>query len=361
MTIGSTNKAGLVRFVGVPNGKHVLRAHVKGLSLPDLLAMDESIPAEALLRGRRAVPWAPVDPKCNTEQQVVLQVREIGYVLGVLKPPRGKNTSDYAVELDEGMAKRGVNVHYRRETGQFVAGPFAPGKVKLVARDYTGTILPSQCGAAEVTVEPGKVTRTTIEVLEPAVKPLAREGGAVFGIGGASVLTRGAEKLAGRVLLPDGKTPALAARVLYFEPKQRQARLAGMTDASGTLHPRGAWLSANATDAPPPDYPDQPVTVAWLPGCYGAVIQPLAEGKPMKWVLPAPMALRGTVTVGGKPPGPRGQILHHGSLPRAGRACRRAQRAGHRPGRRYVRAARPDRRHLQGPGGAGRHLALADG
>ena len=164
------------------------------------------------------------------------------------------------------------------------------------------------CAAAGGLVEPGKVTRTEITASEKVVRPLAFQGSAFVGMGGMSVLGGGAEKLVGRVLLPDGKTPALGARVMYFEPGQWQARLAGMTDASGTVHARGVWYSANATDMRPPDYPDQPFSVAWLPGCYGAVIQPVVEGKAMQWVLPEPKVLRGTVNVSGKPPGLRGQI-----------------------------------------------------
>jgi hypothetical protein len=306
--IGSTNEKGAVRFTGVPSGKYVLRAYVPEKSPPNLASLGQPVASEESLRDRQVVPWTPIEPKFNTEQGAVLRLRSVGYVLGTLKPARGKKASDYTVYLDETATKQGAEVRYDPEKGVFAAGPFLLGKVKLAAFDQTDPRQPAKCGEFEASVEPGKVTQTTISASETLVRPLAHAGSALVGMGGVSMLGGGAEKLAGRVMLPDGKTPALAARVMYFEPGQWQARLAGMADASGTLHPRGVWYSGNATDAQPPKYPDQPVAVAWLPGCYGDVIQPVVEGKAIEWVLPEPKVLRGTVSVGGKPPGPRGQI-----------------------------------------------------
>jgi hypothetical protein len=106
------------------------------------------------------------------------------------------------------------------------------------------------------------------------------------------------------VLLPDGKTPASGAVVLYFPPHAYQPALAGMTEADGAIRARGLWQSGNAGDGKqpePPGGPAGPAIVAMLPGSHGATVVDAPEpGKPLSIVLPPAAAAAGRVTIGGK-------------------------------------------------------------
>jgi hypothetical protein len=114
----------------------------------------------------------------------------------------------------------------------------------------------------------------------------------------------------GTVVMADGKTPALGARVLRFTPDDDEPIADAVADAHGRFIT--GWRSyAMRQPAPePPGAPRGAFLLAWLPGACGAVVVPLDEaalvagGAPggraaadRRIVLPPEAALKGRVTV----------------------------------------------------------------
>jgi hypothetical protein len=295
--MGSTDVAGVVRFNGVSTWKYTVRAYLDGRPMVDLGEHESPVPEERLLRGTTAVLDEPVTPEPNAEKRIVLRETAVGYVLAAVRPPAGRTTSDFSIYLSEAAARHGAKVHYRPSTGECVAGPFPRGEVRLHLLD---------CGVVsnhDVKVEAGNVTRIVLTPPTDGPRPLAGRGSMLIGVGGASYLGSGAEGLTGRVLLPDGKEPALAAVVLYFEPGRWEPVVGGLTDARGQIRGKGLWHTGNRQTSEPADDPPGPVIVAFLPGSHGAAVVPLPQkGKPLEVVLPPPAVVRGRVTVAGVAP-----------------------------------------------------------
>ena len=63
----------------------------------------------------------------------------------------------------------------------------------------------------------------------------------MIGMGGVSVQGAVSRDVAGRVLMPDGKTPAAFARVFYFSADEDSPAGDGLTDAKGTIQTHGLW------------------------------------------------------------------------------------------------------------------------
>jgi hypothetical protein len=285
--------------------KYEVRASLAGRPPVDIGEHEAPVPDERRLTGATAVLAEPVASEPNTERRVVLREQPVGYVVGTLRPPAGLAAADFNIYLAGADSRHGARVHYRPSTGEFVAGPFAAGEVRLrVWRwDKSGGSVGGEVGIRDVRVEAGKVVRVELTPAAEPPRPLAGRGGMVIGTGGMSVQATGAAGLAGRVLLPGGREPALGAVVTYFEPGRWQPVLGGLTDARGQIRGKGLWYFNNSGSGEPPDDPPGPVVVALLPGSHGAALVPPPEpGKPLEVVLPPALAVRGRVTVGGATP-----------------------------------------------------------
>ncbi len=212
---------------------------------------------------------------------------------GTLKPPPGRVTKDFNIYLAEAVERRGAGVHYRASTGEFVAGPFAPGGVRLgvMCSQKAGGYVNVECAFRDVKVEPGKVTR--VELAPPAELP------------------RRPNSLEGRVFLPGGKDPALVAVVTHFARPGEHGVPGGMTDASGQIRSRVRWQSRYAHSSEPSENPPESVVVALLPGSHGAaIIREPDLRRPLEIVLPPPLTLRGRVTVAGAVPSNQPGQIH---------------------------------------------------
>jgi hypothetical protein len=290
---GSTDEAGVVRFEAVPTWKYDVRGYIAERQPVDLGSGGGPVPEERLLRGVIAIMPEQVTTAANTERRVVLQEQKVGYVLCRLQPPKGRTAADYQVYAEGENWSEPERIRYRRGTGEFVAGPFAPGKVRLVAWG------PTKTEPKDVTLAAGEVTKVELVPTAEEVKPVAEPESVLLGPGGLSM--QGSGGLSGRVLLPGGKEPALGAVVMHFGPRGFQPTLGGLTDATGRIRGKGLWYAgASGTDSP--DDPPGPLVVALLPGAHGAVIATPAPGKPLELVLPSAKALRGRVTAGGAAP-----------------------------------------------------------
>ncbi|MFO0850959.1 MAG: hypothetical protein U0871_20760 [Gemmataceae bacterium] len=295
---GATDETGTVRFTGLMPYPVVVSGQLVGQPPADLGEYDGPLPDDAALTGRTTVTAVRLTPAPNAEARVVLRERPVGYVRATLRPPAGANTRDFAVYLAEPYPA-GAGVHYRPSTGECVAGPFPAGEAQL-------QVFRHGAGGSEtrtVAVTAGAVTRVDLRP-DPAT-PLARDGGGLIGVGGVSHRATGADGLAGTVLLPDGKTPALGARLWYFEPGRPQPMLGGLTDALGRVRGKGLWY---ASGWPASGAGGGPLAVALLPGSHGAAVVPARPDRPFTAVLPASVAIRGRVTVGGAAPPPLGTV-----------------------------------------------------
>ena len=281
---GSTDSAGLVRFDGVPAAKYVVRNYIAGEVPPDLGGGESPLPPPEQWTGRSAALSQRIEVTANSERQALVRSEPVGYVYGVVKPAAGHTAAYYYVGLSSADGSRETPVHYRASTGEFVAGPVAPGKVTVILWLEVGN---GQSAKQEATVEAGKAAR---------VELTAQESGGL-----APAKSTPGARLEGRVLLHDGKTPALAARIMLLGPPDAAPILSGMIDARGAIHSRKMSRAQN------PGRGDlaEPVAVAWAPGYCGAVIRPIGTGnEPLELVLPAPVSLRGKVTIAGlAPPG----------------------------------------------------------
>jgi hypothetical protein len=276
----------------VPTWHYLVKGFIAGTKSVKLGDRDEPLPSDDQLRDQVAVLWEPVTTKPNTVQRVALRAQPVGYVLGVVRPPAGRKPRDYIIFLSGSGANRGAELHYQPNTGQFVAGPFAPGKAVL--RVWLGHALP--CCEKEVVINAGKVTN--MEIIPPIVEAPQTCNWEELLVGLAPNESW-AERLNGSVFLSDGSTPAFGAFVLLFDKWQWKPAIGGVTDALGRIRARNfLWRSEYEGETS-----EGPVVVPWLPGANGASMVPL-ERKPteLRIVLPPCIIIRGKVTVGGAAP-----------------------------------------------------------
>jgi hypothetical protein len=282
---GSTDDKGVVRFDGVQAWDHEVEAHLSSLNLPDLGVGDAPIPKDAELVGRTAIFKQKVATVNDRETRVTIRPVRVGYIRGVVRPPKGRTTADYSVARIAPDGTLDFESHYNSETGDFAFGPLAEGTA-TVHINCGGWFLNSPlCDSKEVEVGNDRVAH--IDFTPPAEVKLEQPVDST---------------IRGQVLLSDGKTPAAAARLAVFHTGLRLARNWGETDARGRITMRETRGWGNDKPSNRPGSPEQPVVVAWLPGACGATITPLADGTqpPLKIVLPPPLRIQGKVTVGGK-------------------------------------------------------------
>jgi hypothetical protein len=298
---GSTDASGSIRFEGVQTGKYIVRSFINGDAAIDLGTGETPLPPADQLQRRSASLSQHIEATANTQQSITISAQPVGYVTGTVKPAAGHTAAEYYVVASSG--DENFPVHYRPSTGEFVAGPFAAGKVKI-------TVWPSrvaaedqkECASQDENIIAGKVAHVELTARAPgAAVPAGAPGAAKPGvrlpwIGGPAI------RLAGKVLMHDGKTPALSARVMLLGPPDAEPILSGLTDAAGTIHSRQLPRLQRDTTG---DL-KEPVVVAWLPGFAGAVTKPVPRDgvDGLELVLPAPVSVKGKVTIAGlAPPG----------------------------------------------------------
>ena len=282
-----------------------LEGALAGNHLPDLGQAGLPFPEDEELIGRTALLKKRVAVENDRETRVEMRAVRVGYIRGVVHPPKGRTGADYSPNYFDQRDIPGFDIRYDDKIGEFVLGPFAEGKTTV--RLYRQ--LESDSNWPEIASKEVQVRADSVAVVEfhppadaKAEKPNpARE--ALLGMGGLELFERGSDAFRGEVLLPDGKTPASTARLALFVPELWAARGGGLTDARGRiLWSNMSWYTTKEPSHPPAGSPTEPVVVAWLPSTYGGTIVPLKgkESKQLKIVLPPSICLRGTVTVSGK-------------------------------------------------------------
>jgi protocatechuate 3,4-dioxygenase beta subunit len=302
---GSTDGMGVVRFDGLPAWKYIARSYFAGETPLDLGTGETPLPPIQQLMARTAVLTQRFETTANSEQRVVIRAQSVGYVYGIAKPEAGHTAAEYYPAISTADDRHNVPTHYRGSTGEFVAGPLAPGKITLKLwpqmREGQGEEQ-MECASQDVVIEGAKPAHVDLMAHEPTAEPVVIAPG-----GRMSWLARLAPHIEGRVLLHDGKTPALGARVMLLGPPDAEPIFSGLTDARGAIQVRALPRMERRTTG---DLVE-PTVVAWAPGFCGAALQtvPRDGGKPLELVLPAPVALKGKVTIGGfAPVGRNGRI-----------------------------------------------------
>ncbi|WP_165219262.1 carboxypeptidase-like regulatory domain-containing protein [Aquisphaera insulae] len=105
-------------------------------------------------------------------------------------------------------------------------------------------------------------------------------------IGGIPVLDSSPRGFSVTVLLPDGVTPAYAARALFFAPGSRAADAQGIADGAGRLTWSGDQIKP-IEEKVKRDPPQAPTIIVSSPGVDGPVVVTLRSGDPIRLVLPA--------------------------------------------------------------------------
>jgi hypothetical protein len=300
---GSTDDNGEVLFDKVPVWRDAkLTVDISGAGIHP--ALDFSDPPSPLPSNDKLpmVAWLAqtVDVPPNRLARVELKAQAVGWVRGHLTPRAGQDPAQIEIYPDAESDCVYAGARYVPKDGEFLAGPFPAGKISLdMAYRFGG-------GGAkttpEITIIPGRVVQVDLTPPEPSALSAASNQ-LLMGLSGVSSQTLGADLLTGHVYLADGKTPALGAEVLYYEPAAPNPPYAAMTDALGTILPRGLWRPMS--DVPPDsaDSPTEPVVVAFLPGASGAVVSPPPKpGEALRLKLPPAIRVEGSVTVGGKSP-----------------------------------------------------------
>ena len=310
---GSTDLEGRIRFAGLPEGDgDGIRPIAAGYPPMDFGDETAPLPTVDQLRNRTELLAQSLPIERGTERRVVLRPELVGYVAGTLRPPEGEDrgSAQISLYLDPANPESGASLRYDAATGRFVAGPFRAGTIRL--KLVNGT--PRGGGietVALVEIQPGQVAEPSLTAPPKPAAPAAEPDQMMLGMGGLTARTGNAGQLNATVVLADGRTPALGAQLLYFEPGNAQPTILAMTDALGEAHPRGLWQSANILPGSIAQGPADPVVVAFLPGSTGATIvpAPARSGDKLRITLPPAQGVGGQVTVAGVAPTHRpGQI-----------------------------------------------------
>jgi hypothetical protein len=298
---GNTDERGESRFTGFGGGEHTVTVH-GGASLPVLGRDGKDMPADEVLIGRSKFVQESVKTAMNRETQITIKPKPVGYVRGIIKPAAGHHTEEYKVI---GWIQFGLEVNYDPRSGEFVAGPYQVGKVPLGVSIVTPGDLHHPISQT-VDVASDRVIR--VELTAPD-KPASQEDPALVSLGYRDADRRSgiARTLAGKVYLPDGKTPASGAAVAVLQKDWERPSLVGLADARGAMtieyqgfpqHTLSFSRELHTT------MPAEAVLVVWLPGSHGETVVPIAGLRPypteFKVVLPHPLSIRGKVSVGGK-------------------------------------------------------------
>lgn len=278
-------------FAQMPSGSYLLKASYAKPILPPALGQEGTpFPADAVLTHVALLVPQTALVKADTETLVTFRPERQGYLRGTITVP--DSPANYGV-YPEGYFEMRPGSRYDKGTGAFVIGPFSPGKIILRVQ----RILPNSEDYAShgqdfpVGVSAGQVAQVALTPnLQAPIEPPLRS-----------------RLLTGQVFLSDGTTPAWGARAALFIPETPQPAQMARADALGRLSKGDYWAGdeyLDNTGRPRPMKPGSPVgpvAVAWLPGASGAVVVPVTDTLPARFVLPPPLSVSGRVTVGGGP------------------------------------------------------------
>jgi hypothetical protein len=292
---GSTDSSGTVHFEGIQTGQYIVRSYPNSEQRVDLGVGESPLPTLDQLKGKTATLNKRLDVTANSEKLITLRADLVGYVIGSVKPAAGHTPAEYTLAASS-AGDNDIPVRYRPATGDFVAGPFPAGKTRitvLVAGERSEDQL--ECASQELNIDAGKVAQISLSAKAPADAALPASATAP----GARLPWRGpAVQLTGRVLMHDGKTPALSARVMLLGPPDAEPILSGLTDALGNIHARRMPRFERQTTGDM----KEPAFIAWLPGSCGAITAAPRQGAlGLDLILPSPVTLKGKVTLAGLP------------------------------------------------------------
>jgi hypothetical protein len=304
---GSTDANGKITMTGLESGTSYY-VHVTGTELAAIRPLDwdyaegKPLPFDEA-HTRNVFVDEPFTARRESHERIVMRPSPVAYALGKVHSKK-VSLADMGAWLDREPRGWVTKFLLSQTTGEFIAGPFPAGLGKLYFRPpppYGVFVVP-------VEIDPRKELQDRLDIdidkyLAEAQETTEITGtpNAYLGMGGISTQTTGAQHLVGQVFLSDGKTPALGAEVLYFQPGSSFPPILAITDALGALHARGLWRgqAPPSADAVPLQ---SPVVLAFLPGECGATIYtgPIHRDKPLRLVLPPPISISGSITVGGK-------------------------------------------------------------
>jgi hypothetical protein len=312
---GSADKNGEIEISGLESATSY-DVHVTSTELTAMGSLQwdyqdgKPLPMEET-RTRQVFVDEPFVARRETRTRIVIRPEPVGYVFGNVHSAK-ISLNQVGPWLDR-VAGWETKILLSPTTGEFIAGPLRAGRNQLHFR----TPSPDTTVVVPIEIDPAKEQQDHLDIDIDKYLAGAQEttgitgtGNAYMGMGGITTQTTGAQHLIGTVFLSDGKTPALGAEVLYFEPGSVSPTILALTDALGALRARGLWRS----EAPPSIEvaPFQPVVVALLPGECGATIStgPIHRDKPLRLILPPAISLKGKVTVGGTDLTQRPGVVH---------------------------------------------------
>jgi hypothetical protein len=155
--IGATDERGIVRFEGVQPGELEASADLAGRPRVNLADYDMAVPVDPRFQDVFTVLHEDATVARDSERRVVLREQSIGFVRGTIKPPPGRSPREFDVALPPDAFRHGAQLNRDYFTGEFVAGPFAPGDVRLqLLCSPKGGGLRNKCGLRDVKVEAGR-------------------------------------------------------------------------------------------------------------------------------------------------------------------------------------------------------------
>jgi protocatechuate 3,4-dioxygenase beta subunit len=294
---------GSVRFAELPSGKYRLRGVVDGQAPAPRPRLGATRLDDAELRGCAMVFDHELIVPPGAETTVDLRLEPVGYVRATLRAPAGRSPDDYTALLESDVPSDGPsNYEVDGEGGSYLFGPVRAGRWPIVLREKVDAGPYPRRGERPVVVEPGQVVRVEVEPDAGPKRPKAPKSRqqAFLGMGGISLLDSGPEGFAATVFLPNGVTPAFAARALFFPADGREPTAEGIADATGRLTWTGRWRVQSDSTEKRPEPVKEPTVAAWMPGLAGPVVAVVEPAKPLRLVLPAPAGASGRVTLGGR-------------------------------------------------------------
>ncbi len=298
---GTVDAEGLVRFADLPSGEYTLAGTIDGLTPPFLPTTRGPVPDAAAMLGQVMIPDAKLKLESGAEASVDLRPSGVAYVRGTIRPPAGRKAADYIINPGYDPHKYAPRRTPVDDAGQFACGPLLAGAhtFGIMGRAADGSW--GEAGTKRVVVAAGEVARVDFEPVDAPPGPPGRGRRAMLGMGGVSVLGDDPTGAAITVFLPDGRTPAFAARALLFVPGQSRPVAQGLGDGAGRLTWRGRWMAGGPAAEAEPGRVDRPTAAISLPGLAGACFAEVGPGRPTRAVLPGPASVAGRVTLGGRP------------------------------------------------------------